>query len=134
MPDPIEQLAEAVRLFVANEGYDVAPNEVTEAVKGDPSLIPQNIYALILAHGYDEERVAISMAKGAEMLNTQMTGNGTAENGNGIADRVLKEIRVEDVQKFRDTLVVDEKPLPVQPLETFYELESPRLWLEREES
>jgi uncharacterized protein (UPF0297 family) len=122
MPDPIEKLAEAVRWFVANKGYNVASNEVMEVVKGDPSLIPQNIYALILAHRYDKECVAILMAKGAEMLNAQMTRNRTAESSNGIADRVLKEVRVEDVQKFRDTLVVGEKRLPVQPQETFYYL------------
>jgi insulysin len=124
-PDPNEQLAEMVRLFIATEGYDVPPEEVTEAVKGDPSLIPQNISALIVARGYDNDRVAQSMAKGAEMLSAQLEGREVTANG--VADRVLKEVKVDDLQKFRDTLKVDDKPNPVQPLETFYECESPRL-------
>jgi hypothetical protein len=125
MPDPTEQLAQAVRLFIATEGYDVPPTDVTEAVKGDPSLVPQNIYKLIVAAGYDQARVAKSMAKGAEMLNAQMTPNGTSEKG--VAHYALKEVRVDDLQKFRETLEVGGKPCPVQPLETFYECESPRL-------
>jgi insulysin len=123
-----DQLAQGVRLFITNEGYDIPPTEVTEAVQGDLSLVPQKIYALILKHGYNQERVAKSLAKGADMFTAMIapTANGTVKE-DGIKTQVLKEVRIEDLQKFRATLEVGGKPAPVQPLETFYECESPKL-------
>jgi hypothetical protein len=132
-PTPLaDQLAQGVRLFIANEGYDIPPAEVTEAVKGDIHQVPQKVYELILKHGYNHERVAKSLAKGADMFSAQAaaqaipTANGTVEK-DGAKVQVLKEIRIQDLQKFRATLKVGEKPAPIQPLETFYECESPRL-------
>jgi hypothetical protein len=116
-----------VRIFIAKEGYDIPPDEVTEAVKGDINSLPQNLYTLILKHGYDKDRVTGSMAKGAEMFKAQITMNGVADDTATPKWNVLKEIKVEDMQTFRNTLRVGDKPAPVQPLETFYECESPRL-------
>jgi hypothetical protein len=118
-----------VRLFIANEGYDIPPLEVAEAVKGDPRLIPQTLYSLIVKHGYNRERVAGSMAKGTEILKAQLAANVVA-NGERESDknwRALKEVKVDDIHKFRTTLRVGEKPEPFQPLEMFYESYSPRL-------
>lgn len=122
-------MTEGVRLFIANEGYDIPPSKITEALKGDLATLPKTLYSIILSYGYDEERVTKSMAKGAEMFKAQMEVmmNGEAKQSNGVHPNVLKEIRVEDVSKFRATLPMDDKPVPVQPLETFYECESPRL-------
>jgi len=133
VPDFAQQLADGVRIFIAKEGYDIPPAEVAEAVKGDVNSLPQNLYNLILKHGYDKDRVAGSMAKGAEMFKAQITMNGAANGAATPKSNVLKEIKVEDMQKFRSTLRVGDKPAPVQPLETFYECESPRLWSESEE-
>ena len=120
-------MADNVRLFIANEGYDIPPPEVAEAVKGDPSLIPQNLYSVIVNHGYNKDRVAASMAKGAEILKAQIEANSIT-NGDGPAKtQVMKEVKVDDIHKFRSTLKAGEKPAPVQPLETFYESHSPRL-------
>ena len=127
VPDFAQQLANGVRVFIANEGYDIPPSEVAEAVKGDVNSLPQNIYGLVLKHGYDKDRVASSMAKGAEMFKAQITMNGVTNEASAPMWHVLKEIKVEDMQKFRSTLKVGDKPTPVQPLETFYECESPRL-------
>lgn len=126
-PDFAQQMADNVRLFIANEGYDIPPPEVAEAVKGDPSLIPQNLYSVIVNHGYNKDRVAASMAKGAEILKAQIEANSIT-NGDGPAKtQVMKEVKVDDIHKFRSTLKAGEKPAPVQPLETFYESHSPRL-------
>ena len=126
-PDPAQQLADNVRLFVANEGYDIPPPEVAEAVKGDSSLIPQNLYALIVKHGYNKDRVAKSMAKGAEILNAQIAANAVVNGKNVASSRAIKEVKVDDIHKFRSTLKLGEKPSPVLPLETFYESHLPRL-------
>lgn len=124
-------MADNIRLFIANEGYDIPPPEVAEAVKGDPSLIPQNLYSVIVKHGYNKDRVAASMAKGTEILKAQIAANAITNgviNGDGAAKtKVLKEVKVDDIHKFRSTLKVGEKPAPVQPLETFYESHLPRL-------
>jgi hypothetical protein len=126
-PNFAEQLAEGVRLFIAGEGYDIPPSEVAEALKGDLTLMPQTLFALILKHGYDRDRVAQSMAKGAQMFNAQ-TATNTVPNGDGAHKyQSLKEINVKDIQEFRSTLNVGEKPSPICPLETFYECGSPRL-------
>ncbi len=124
-----DQLAEGVRLFIANEGYDIPPSKVTEAVKGDRAVLPETLYSILLSHGYNQERVMKSMTKGADMFKaqTEIMTNGDAHQSNGIHPNVLKEIRINDVQSFRTTLLMDDKPVPVQPLETFYECESPRL-------
>jgi len=127
VPDFAQQLADGVRIFIAKEGYDIPPGEVTEAVKDDVNSLPQNLYTLILKHGYDKDRVAGSMAKGSEMFKAQISMNGVANGAAGPRWNLLKEIKVEDIQKFRNTLRVGDKPTPVQPLETFYECESPRL-------
>lgn len=103
-PDFAQQLAENVRLFIANEGYDIPPPEVADAVKGDPSLIPQSLYAVIVKHGYNKERVAGSMAKGAEILNAQIAMNGVANGESAAKPQVLKEVKVKDIHKFRGTL------------------------------
>ena len=67
------------------------------------------------------------MAKGAEMLNAQIAANSVA-NGDAVPQRkVLKEVKIDDIHKFRSTLKAGEKPAPIQPLETFYEIHSPRL-------
>jgi len=126
-PDFEQQLAENVRLFIANEGYDIPPHEVAEAVKGDPSSIPQSLYAVIVKHGYNQERVAVSMAKGEEILKAQIAANGVTNGEGRSKPQVLKEVTVKDIHKFRGTLKMGEKPSPVQPLETFYESHSPRL-------
>jgi insulysin len=127
VPDFAQQLADGVRIFIANEGYDIPPAEVAEAVNGDVNSLPQNLYALILQHGYDKDRVAASMAKGKEMFEAQITMNGDSDGVATPISKVLKEVMVEDIKKFRSTLRVGDKPAPVQPLETFYECESPRL-------
>ena len=127
IPDFAQQLADGVRIFIAKEGYDIPPDEVTDAVKGDINSLPQNLYTLIIKHGYDKDRVTGSMAKGAEMFKAQITMNGVADDTTTPKWNVLKEIKVEDMQTFRNTLRVGDKPAPVQPLETFYECESPRL-------
>jgi hypothetical protein len=124
-----DQLAEGVRLFIANEGYDIPPSKVTEAIKGDLAVLPQTLHSIILSHGYNEERVTRSMLKGAEMFKaqTEVMMNGEAKESSGIHPNVLKEIRIDDLQNFRESLPMDDKPVPIQPLETFYECESPRL-------
>lgn len=124
-----DQLAEGVRLFITNEGYDIPPSKVTEAVKGDPAVLPETLYSIILSHGYDQERVMKSMTKGADMFKaqTEVLTNGNAHQSKVGHPNVLKEIRIDDVQSFRTTLLMDDKPVPVQPLETFHECESPRL-------
>lgn len=127
-PDFTEQLATGVRLFIANEGYDIPPSEVAEAFKGDLSLVPQNLYSIIIGHGYDKDRVAKSMAKGAEIFDAQIAMDGVANGNGGIKSHVLREVKVENIKKFRSTLKVDDKPSPVQPLETYYESQSPKLW------
>jgi len=126
-PDPIEQLAEDVKLFIANEGYDIPPDEVTEAVNGDLNLLPQKLLQLIVARGYDADRAARSVAKGAEILNAQIQANGDAKTNGVIENHDVKVIRVDDLEKYRNTLALDDEPVPVQPLETFYQCESPRL-------
>jgi hypothetical protein len=124
-------MADNVRLFIASEGYDIPPPEVAEAVKGDPSFIPQNLYSVIVKHGYNKDRVAVSMAKGAEILKAQIAANTVTNgvtNGDGAAKtKVMKEVKVDDIHKFRNTLKAGEKPAPIQPLETFYESHLPRL-------
>jgi len=124
-----DQLAEGVRLFITNEGYDIPPSKITEAVKGDISLLPQTLYSILLSHGYDQERVTKSMTKGADMFKaqTEIMMNGSAKESNGTYSHVLQEVRIQDIQKFRAGLPMDDKPVPIQPLETFYECESPRL-------
>lgn len=126
-PDFAQQLAEGVRLFIANEGYNIPPPEVTEALKGDINLTPQNLLTLLLKHGYDKDRAARSMAKGAEILSAQIAANRVVNGVGVIKSKLLEEIKVDDIQKFRSTLRVGESPAPVQPLETFYECQSPRL-------
>jgi hypothetical protein len=126
-PNFEQQMAEGVRLFIANEGYDIPPPEVAGALNGDPHLIPQNLLALIVKHGYDKERATRSMAKGAEILKAQIATNSVAYGEAGSKHKVLKEVKVDDIQKFRSTLQVGDKPSPIQPLETYYESHSPRL-------
>ena len=121
------QLAEGVKLFVANEGYEIPQAEITEALKQDINLIPQMLYEIIIKHGYDKDRVAASMARGAEILKVQ-TAENMAANGESLDNfKILKEIRVDDMKKFRSTLQVGERPSPVLPLETFYECQAPKL-------
>ena len=99
-----------VRLFLAKEGYDIPPSELQEAVNESP-LMEQRLRDIILKHGYDNHRVERSLAQ-RELLRDSST--------NGVAiPNLLKEVVVEDL-KFRHTLKVDDKPTPIQPLETFY--------------
>jgi len=126
-PDFHQQLAEGIRLFIAQEGFDIPPSEVAEVVKGDASRIPQEILALLLKHGYDKELAMKSMAKGSTMLEAQIAANGTSAAETRASFNVLKEVKIDDIRKFRATLTVGDKPLPIQPLETFYEGHSPKL-------
>ena len=64
--------------------------------------------------------MAQSLAKSAEMFNAQTAVNTGAT---GSTSNVLKEVHVDNLKKFRNTLKVDDKPAPVQPLLTFYECE-----------
>jgi hypothetical protein len=99
---------------------------VAEVVKGNMSRIPQEILALIIKHGYDKDLAIKSMEKGSAMLEAQIAANAATGNGE-ISANVLKEVKIDDIQKFRATLGVGEQPLPIQPLETFYESHSPKL-------
>ena len=101
-----------VRVFLAGEGYDILPSEVEEAVKGNTSLIEHSLRDLMLKRGYDQERVAQTLGK-PDLLNAQVVVNGRA------MPNVLKEVTVNDLE-FRNTLKLDNKPVPIQPLETFY--------------
>ena len=122
-----EQLAEGVRLFIANEGYDVPPSEVAESIKGDLSQLPQRLFAVIVKHGYDQERALQSLEKGAEMFKAQTEVNGEPNGEVKHKPEGLREIKIQDMKAFRKTLKLDEKPTPVQPLEIYYESQSPRL-------
>lgn len=123
-----EQLVEGIKSFVASEGYDIPAAEVAAAVQGDLDHIPQKLFALITSKGYDKSKVEMSMARGAEMLKAQTEMNGVVHSNGGPDFNIgLKETRIEDIQAFKKTLTMDEKPMPVQPLETFYESGSPKL-------
>src|SRR5207248_572802 len=74
-------------------------------------LREQRLRDLILRHGYENHRVEQSLAK-LELLHETTTNEVAIPN-------VLKEVKVEDLE-FRRTLTVDDKPTPIQPLETFY--------------
>ena len=126
-PDFHQQLAEGIRLFIAQEGFDIPPSEVAEVVKGDTNRIPQEIMALLIKHGYDKDLAMKSMAKGSTMLEAQIAANGTSVGETRASFNVLKEVKIDDIRKFRSTLTVGDKPLPIQPLETFYESHSPKL-------
>ena len=112
LPSSEDRLVADVRVFLAGEGYDIPPSEVEEAVKMDTSLIEQNLRDLMLKRGYDQERVAQTLGK-PDLLNAQVVVNGRA------MPNVLKEVTVNDLE-FRNTLKLDNKPVPIQPLETFY--------------
>lgn len=126
-PDFHQQLAERIRLFIAQEGFDIPPSEVAEVVKGDMSRIPQEILALIIKHGYDRELAVKSMAKGKSMLEAQIAANGASAGESVASVNVLKEVKIDDICTFRATLTVGDKPMPMQPLEMFYESHSPKL-------
>ena len=112
LPSSEEQLVAEVRVFLAGEGYDILPSEVEEAVKGNTSLIEHSLRDLMLKRGYDPQRVSQTLAK-PDLSNAQAALKG------GAMPNVLKEVTVDDLE-FRNTLKVDDKPAPIQPLETFY--------------
>jgi hypothetical protein len=126
-PDLQQQLAEGIRLFLAQEGFDIPASEVAEAVKTDVGRIPQEILALIIKHGYDRELAVKSMAKGSAMLEAQIAANNASATGTQTPFKVLNEVKIDDIRKFQATLTVGDKPMPIQPLETFYESHSPKL-------
>lgn len=127
LPDFQQQLADNIRLFIAQEGFDIPPSDVAEVVKEDTSRIPQEILALIIKHGYDKDLAIKSMEKGSAMLEAQISANAASTGKGEISANVLNEVKIDDIQKFRATLRVGEQPLPIQPLETFYESHSPKL-------
>lgn len=116
-----------MRIFIANEGYDVPPSEVTEAIEGDLSQLPQRLFALIIKHGYDQARALQSLEKGAEMFKAQTEVSGEINGQVNHKPEGLRETKIQDLKAFRKTLKLDEKPSPVQPLEIYYESQSPRL-------
>jgi len=122
-----EQLLDGIKLFVASEGYEIPPLELSSALQGELSTVPQKLYALIMSKGYDKARVEVSMAKGTEILKAQTEMNGIVHRVEGNGSKGGKEIRITDPGAFKKTLKVDIKPMPVQPLETFYESSSPKL-------
>ena len=126
-PDFHQQLADNIRLFIAQEGFDIPPSEVAEVVKGDTSQIPQKILALIIKHGYDKDLAMKSVAKGSAILEAQIAATAVPSGDGQVSANLLKEVKIDDIRKFRATLRVGEQPLPVQPLETFYESHSPKL-------
>jgi insulysin len=117
------QLAEGVKAFVTSEGYEIPPAELSEVLQSDMSVLPEKLFSTLIARGYDPSRVERSLVKGQEMFAAQTTpvANGT------VRECPLREVKVSDLTAFRSTLELDEKPLPVQPLETFYESGSPKL-------
>ena len=125
-PDFAQKLAEGIKQFIAKEGYEISDTEVAETLKHEMSLIPQALFAAIVKHGYDKGRVAASMTRGADILKAQAAHANSAGQDSGRRS-VLKEVRVDDIKSFRSTLPMGEKPSPTVPLETFYELESPKL-------
>jgi insulysin len=109
-PSPNDELVEGIRLFLAGEDYEIPLPELTQAVEVETSLIKQSLRDLILKHGYESQRVEQTLER-AEILN--------APKINGEAKSVaLKEVNAKDLE-FRNTLKIDEKPAPIQPLETF---------------
>ena len=125
----LKQLAEGISSFVASEGYDIEPSELALVLEGgDLDLIPQKLYATIIARGYDKARVERSLAKGKEIFTSQRESMNASAQENGVVRKSsLKEISVDDIRQFRKTLKLKDKPAPVQPLETFYERGSPKL-------
>jgi hypothetical protein len=123
-----ERLLEGIKVFVEREGYEIPPFELVEAIEGDPKDIPQRLHALMISKGYDKPRVDLSMAKGSEMFKAQSEMNGVVlpVDGSGLKCE-LQERRITDLQAYKKSLKVDDKPMPVQPLETFYESGSPKL-------
>jgi hypothetical protein len=123
-----EQLLEGIKFFVASEGYDLNPSEIAAAIQGDLDLLPQKLCTLLVSKGYEKMRVELSMAKGSDILKAQTGMNGLVHpsGGNGLEGGV-KEVRVTDLPAFKNTLRKDVRPMPVQPLETFYESGSPKL-------
>jgi hypothetical protein len=113
-PTSTDQLVGDIRSFIASEGYDLPPSEVADAANGDYDQITQNLRSLMLKHDYNKSRVDESLAKRAEMNNSPSSTKTTPKSN------ILREVKVDDVRSFRKTLKVDQKPAPVQSLETFY--------------
>src|SRR5208282_5802350 len=85
LPNSADQLVADVRLFIVDEGYDIPPSEVADAVNGDFSSIPDRISSLLLKHGYDRDRVAQSLAKSTKVFNAQTaTNTGTTESTSNV--------------------------------------------------
>jgi hypothetical protein len=112
-----DQLVSEIRFFITREGYDIPPSEVSEAANGDYDQITQNLHSLMLKHGYDNTRVEESLAKWTEMNNSPSTTKSTG------TFNILNEVKVIDIDNFRKTLKMDQKPAPVQLLQTFYRCE-----------
>jgi hypothetical protein len=114
-PTSTDPLISDVRSFITSEGYDIPPSEITETINGDYDQITQNLHSLILKHGYDKTRVEESLARRAETNGSPSTTKTTGRCN------ILKEVKVDDIDSFRKTLKADQKPSPVQSLQTFYE-------------
>ena len=115
-----EQLLGDDGLLIAGEGYDVRPPDVEKAIEREVEPITQNLQSLNLTHGYDQEQMEQSLAKWTHMFESQLAKNGEPTGAAAVAS-VLNEVTVEDIDKLRRTLKVDDKPAPVQQLQTFFE-------------
>ena len=64
-----KQLIEGVQSFIAGEGYEVPAAEIVPLFQGEMDFIPEKLFAVIVAQGYDPFRVRRSVEKGSEIFN-----------------------------------------------------------------